>query len=394
MSRFIGYGKINSPASIEFFAWLAATTCLYWLSPHILRRYVLILSTVGVLAAVDPKSILTLSVMTAIVCIPMQVRGRWQRASLLGACAAIVLTLLGFKSLETKDAATSMIDRIVPLGLSYYSLRCVHVLLERYLERIPRPDISQVVEYLFFPPTIIAGPVHRYPAYAAERGLTYEFANLSEGLERILYGYVKIVVLSNYLLSQKFFPWAMSALEPSTAQYQYLDSLDYGLTIYLQFSGYSDIAIGFALLLGHRIIENFSWPFLKPDIVAFWRSWHISLTKLCREYVFTSVHAATRQAWLGVFATMLAISLWHGLTLNYMAWGLYHATGLVIYRLWSNSPVATYIRGVLPVSISYLLGWFLTFQFVILGFVWTKESSLTASLDACVILFAGLLGSV
>lgn len=371
-----------------------ATTSLYWLAPAKIRQFILVVSTISILASVDPKSLLTLSVMTIGVCLATQVRGAWQTASLLGACAAVIGVLLIFKSFESPVSTTSMIDRFVPLGLSYYSLRCIHVIMELYLARIPRPQISQVVAYLFFPMTIIAGPIHRYPDFVAESPSKFDFSFFSEGFERILYGYTKIVVLSNFLLSSKFFPWAMSYGDFTGALYQYLDALKYGLTIYLQFSGYSDVVIGFSLLVGHRVVENFSWPLLKPNIVAFWRSWHISLTSLCREYVFTSVYAATREAWLGVIATMLVISLWHGLTLNYLAWGLYHATGLVIYRLWSNSPIAEYTRSVLPVSISYILGWFLTFQFVILGFVWTKETNLSASYDAFVVLFLGMLGRV
>jgi len=367
---------------------------VYWLSPLVLRRYLLIISTAGILAYADPKSLLTLSAMTTVVCIATRTKGAWHAASLLGACAAVLGALLTFKFLETVVATPSMLDRVVPLGLSFYSLRCVHLLLERYLDQIDRPGVLQVIEYLFFPPTIIAGPIHRYPTFVAEKPTAFEFPKFSEGLERILYGYVKIIVLSNYLLGARFFPWAMSGVEPSTAGYQYLDSLSYGLTIYLQFSGYSDIAIGFALLFGHRVMENFSWPLLQPNIVAFWRSWHISLTGLCREYVFTSVYASTRQAWIGVFATMLAVSLWHGLTLNYLAWGLYHATGLVIFQQWSKSTAATYLRGVLPLPINRFLGWFLTFQFVILGFVLTKESDIAASIDVYVILISGAFGGV
>jgi alginate O-acetyltransferase complex protein AlgI len=87
---------------------------------------------------------------------------------------------------------------------------------------------------------------------------------------------------------------------------------------------------------------------------------------------------------------MLAISLWHGLTLNYLAWGIYHATGLMVFQQWSKSTAATYLRGILPSPISQFLGWFLTFQFVMLGFVWTKESDIEASLDAYIALFAGV----
>lgn len=385
---------MSGPASIEFLAWMAATTGVYWLSPAVLRRYVLVLSTAAVLIYADPKSLLALSAMTAAVCIAARIEGAWKNASLLVACAAILGTLLAFKLLESFSADPSLLDRAVPLGLSYYSLRCIHLLLERYLGQIQRPGMLQTVEYLFFPPTIIAGPIHRYPVFASEAAAKIDPNMVSEALERILYGYVKIVVLSNFVLGAVIFPRAMAGLEPSTAAFQYLDCLNYGLTLYLQFSGYSDIVIGFALLLGHRVMENFSWPLLKPDIVAFWRSWHISLTSLCREYVFTSVYAGTRQAWFGVFATMLAISLWHGLTLNYLAWGLYHGAGVVIFQRWSDSTAATILREKLPLPISRFLGWFLTFQFVMLGFVWTKEKGLSAAIDAYTTLIMGTLGRV
>ncbi len=359
-----------------------------------MRRYLLVISTVVLLAYVDASSLLALVAMTTTVSIAMQVRGRWQIPSITGACVAVLGTLVTFKLLDPVVESPSMIDRIVPLGLSYYSLRCVHLLLERYLGQIQRPNHSQVVDYLFFPATIIAGPIHRYPAFVAEKPIAFQSAWLSEGLERILYGYVKIIVISNYLLTARFFPWAMSGMESSTVGYQYLDSLNYGLTIYLQFSGYSDIAIGFALLLGHRVIENFSWPLFKPNIVAFWRSWHISLTSLCREYVFTSVYASSRRAWVGVLATMLAISMWHGLTFNYLAWGIYHGVGVVVYQQWSKSRTAAYLHHMLPKSVSRLLGWFLTFQFVILGFIWTKETDIAASLDAFGIIILWALGYV
>ncbi len=385
---------MNSAASLEFLLWLVATTGLYWLLPSRMRRYLLMLSTATVLAAVDLTSLFALSAMTAVVLVATQVKDARQPAALLAGCFAIVAALLTFKLLDANYDSVSIMDRLVPLGLSYYSLRCVHVLVEQYLERIEQPSAATLIEYLFFPATIVAGPIHRYPEFVAQRSPKLQFKRVSEGLERILYGYVKIVVLSNYLLSTKFFPWALSLVEPSTSQYQYLDALDYGLTLYLQFSGYSDIAIGFALLLGHRIIENFSWPFLKANIAEFWRSWHISLTRLCREYVFTSVHATTRRAWMAVLATMLAISLWHGLTLNYLAWGLYHAMGLVIFRAWSGSSAAAFTRKSLPMPVRYLLGWFVTFQFVIIGFVFTKESSLTDSIDALVILLGGASSGV
>ena len=170
---------MSSPVSLHFVAWMVATIGVYWVTPAVLRRYVLVLSTVAILVYADPKSLLALSAMTAAVCIAARIEGAWKNASLLVACAAILCTLLAFKSFESVAAEPSLLDRAVPLGLSYYSLRCIHLLLERYLGQIQRPGTLRVIEYLFFPPTIVAGPIHRYPAFASETAARHARAGRS-----------------------------------------------------------------------------------------------------------------------------------------------------------------------------------------------------------------------
>jgi alginate O-acetyltransferase complex protein AlgI len=91
---------------------------------------------------------------------------------------------------------------------------------------------------------------------------------------------------------------------------------------------------------------------------------------------------------------MLAISLWHGLTMNYLVWGIYHAAGLLVYRAWSDSATAVALRERLPAFVRSFLGWLITFQFVMLGFVFTKEASLTESFHVLGILRAGVFGGV
>jgi D-alanyl-lipoteichoic acid acyltransferase DltB (MBOAT superfamily) len=359
---------------------MAATCCAHWLTPVAYRHYVLILATAVLLFYADARSLCFLAAMTTAVGIALRAPSAWRSRAALGVGAAILAVLAGFKVLEPAAGAAFWIDRIVPLGLSYYSLRCLHLLLEHELGQLRQPSLSQVVAYLFFPATIVAGPIHRYAPFAAERPQPgIQWPSVSAGLERMLYGYFKIIVCSNYLVTLKLYPWLTASLEPNSAAHHYLDALRYGLSLYLQFSGYSDIAVGFALLLGHKVIENFRWPLLRTNIAEFWRCWHISLTSLCREYVFTSVYAATRKAWAGVLATMLAVSLWHGITLNYLAWGLYHGTGVLIYQQWSRSRAARTLQTALPAALHWFIGWFLTFQFVMLGFIWTKEADIVAA---------------
>ena len=164
---------MTSVVSLEFLIWLGVTTGLYWTSPLALRQLLLLLSTVCVLGAVDPASLLALASMTAIVIVATRFRGRAQSNALFTACAIILAVLIAFMLIDANRSSASMSDRIVPLGLSYYSLRCVHVVLELYLKRIERPSLAQLVNYLFFPATILAGPIHRFDDYVAKRSSAF-----------------------------------------------------------------------------------------------------------------------------------------------------------------------------------------------------------------------------
>ena len=379
---------MDGVTNLGFLGWVAATVACHWIAPRRLRPVVLISSTVAVLAYADLRALWFLIGMTALTGGASRVSARWRDAALLGAAACVLGVLFAFKLLEVTPDMLPSSAALIPLGLSFYSFRCAHLLIEVYLERIDPPDAHNLIGYLFFPATILAGPIHRYPTYVSDTTSRVDAQMVSDGLERILYGYAKIVILSNYLLSDRVMPHLFAEVTEGSAAYHYFDAFDHGATLYLQFSGYSDIAIGFALLLGHRVIENFNWPFLRTDITAFWRSWHISLSSWCREYVFTGVHAMTRNGPLAALATMLVIGLWHGATLNYLMWGAYHGLGIVAHQAWRRSRARAWVRGKLPAPVHALFGWFVTSQFVILSFVWTKDADFSDALSA----YATLLG--
>ena len=158
---------------------------------------------------------------------------------------------------------------------------------------------------------------------------------------------------------------------------EYLECVAFGANIYFQFAGYSSVAIGFALLLGFRIIENFDHPFLRPNISAFWRCWHISLSSWCRDYVYMPVAASTRSVALGAVASMVVIGLWHEISLRYLAWGLYHAGGILVWqgfqRVKRRLPRTRAQWARLAATAAAVA---LTFNFVMLSFAITKEASL------------------
>jgi D-alanyl-lipoteichoic acid acyltransferase DltB (MBOAT superfamily) len=377
---------LKGTTDIVFLSWMVASVAAYWATPARLRTETAILTTAIFLALADPISLCVFATMTAVVFVAC----RSGSATIVGAIVIIIATLFAFKAIDPNRGVLGDGNHIIPLGLSFFTLRCVHVLIERYLQTIRPPNPRQLVGYLFFLPTIIAGPVHRYPAFISQHKTSLDWSRISNGLERILYGYVKIIVISNYLLSYQLFPKLKPNFVESSAGFQYLDCLDFGLNLYFQFSGYSDIAIGFALLLNKKVMENFDLPLLRTNLVDFWRNWHMSMTSWCREYVFTTVYALSRRRSLSTIATMLAIGLWHGLTLNFIAWGLYHGIGIVASQLWG----AMVYRGHrLNGTASFLLGlagWFVTFNYVIIGFAWTKERDIASVLRVFGILLRGI----
>jgi alginate O-acetyltransferase complex protein AlgI len=216
----------------------------------------------------------------------------------------------------------------------------------------------------------------------------FDTEELSAGLERILYGYVKIIVLANWLVTGKMNAYIDSISAQHQSMAAYLDCVRYGLNLYFQFSGYSDIAIGFSLAMGFRIIENFNHPYLAPNISCFWQRWHISLSQWCRDYVFMTVIAVTRRPILAVLSSMLAIGLWHELSLRYAAWALYHGLGIAVWHQFQHFkrkiqlPHLVWLKkSLIFFSIAF------TMNFVILSFVLTKSNSLAEAFDVFLTIF-------
>jgi alginate O-acetyltransferase complex protein AlgI len=263
--------------------------------------------------------------------------GRHHGLRVCAAAALIISVLAYFKIAASESRADAPGDIVLPLGLSYYSFRCLHYLIERYRSTLPTHGFGEFLSYMLFLPTIVMGPIHRAGPFLEDLARKrWDSGQLSAGLERILYGYVKIAVLGNFVVAGKLSDFT-SRLDPShEAAILYLHVVRDGLNLYLQFSGFSDIAIGFSLLLGYRVIENFKWPYLQRNLADFWRCWHISLTSWCREYVYMPTLGITRNPYLAVMATFVIIGLWHDITPGYLSWGLYNGLGVLAYLQWQR----------------------------------------------------------
>ncbi|MCL4261185.1 MAG: MBOAT family protein, partial [Anaerolineales bacterium] len=166
--------------------------------------------------------------------------------------------------------------------------------------------------------------------------------------------------------------------------------------IYFDFSGYTDIAIGIARLVGIKLPENFNSPYTKPNITQFWNSWHITLTQWIRSYFFNPFNRWIRgyniPAWtmllLGQLATMFLIGLWHGITLNFILWGAWHGLGLFLQNRWSDFAKKRFnINNPRAQKALHIGGVLLTFHFAALGWVFFALSSPVLSFNVIMKLF-------
>jgi alginate O-acetyltransferase complex protein AlgI len=346
-------------------ALIAASILVSWLSPVEFRPWAIASVTLLYLGINEPLSILFVAAIAALTLASGSRAGR----KVLGIASTVVLligTLATFKIASTEPG-----NFLVPLGMSYYTFRCVHYLLERVKQKLPPHTTAEFVAYIFFLPTFVAGPIHRFPEFHRDfRRSRFSSELLSVGFERILYGYAKILVVANFLIGQHLQPviGQLSIDAPRTGAY--LGVVVGGFSGYLIFAGYSDVAIGSARLMGFRIIENFNNPFISRNIIEFWQRWHISLTSWVRDYLYTSVFSLTRKPYVAAFAAMLVIGLWHEISARYVLWGLMHGLAITLCQWFQRR------RAIEPGEVasrngivSRFAGWFVTFHFVMLSIV-------------------------
>lgn len=221
------------------------------------------------------------------------------------------------------------------LGIAYFTCRHIHYLIEVYKGKISI-NLRQFWHYQSFLPLIITGPISRYPDFVREiQRRRWDSLQTSIAIERIIYGYATVVIIGNYLIGQKLSP-QITTFQSNVVFHAWLKSANDWAYLYAQFSGWSSIAIGFSLLMGIRIKENFNYPFLATNLIEFWQRWHISLSTWCRDYVFTSIIAVTRKPFVAIVAAMVVLGIWHELSSYYFFWGVYHAIGISICQVYQN----------------------------------------------------------
>jgi len=289
------------------------------------------------------------------------------------------------RTLMAQSAAGASAVDLRWLGYSYLAFRLIHVLRDTRERRL-RPDnppasLAEFTVYALFPPALTAGPIDRLERFSAD--LRQPADRSAEGLaragERIALGLLKKFVLADLLASAALSPAAAAGAQSTAWLWAMLYA--YAFQIYLDFSGYTDIAVGLGLLVGIRLPENFNRPYLQSNLARFWNCWHMTLTGWIRAYAFNPLTRALRRrhlsGWIvllaGQAATMLLIGLWHGITWNFALWGLWHTAGLFAQNRWSQLAKPLWERLEARPRAKKLLSvgsTLLTFNFVALGWVW------------------------
>lgn len=346
---------------------LAATAA--WLLPRAWLPYGLLAAGAGFLGMTDALSLALLAGGAAIALVVTHGFGSSHRATTAGVLL-VGTGYLAFLVAAPRAAGNGIAAGVVlPLGMAFSCLRLIHVQLECYKGSLRDHKPAELLAYLFLPGPLPVGPIHRFDDFLRDlRRHRRDPALLSVGLERVLYGLVKVVFVGNYLLSAKLAPLLITATLPAPLA-GYLGLTVSWCQLYVAFSGFSDIAIGTAALAGFRLRENFVWPFLATDIADFWRRWHISLATWCRDYIYTPVVAVSRRPAFGVLAAMAVLGLWHELSLRYLLWGAYHGLGIAVHRAFDRHMAGAAFRSHRSWRIVATL---LTLHFVLLSFPVTR----------------------
>ena len=222
---------------------------------------------------------------------------------------------------------------ILPIGLSFATFRAVDLLIQSHLGTVDGLAPDRVLFYGFFPPVQVIGPVIEYSEVGTQSGKTAKL-NLDDyraAFTQVIVGAVKIFVLAVPLASSADL---FVVYRSNGAPTLWFELILYAWFFYLNFSGYSDLAIGTARLFGYKLKPNFSRPFTRTNPQAFWNSWHMSLTRFAMRNVFVPLGGMRRRSqYVAIAATMMVIALWHDISLPLVIFGIYHTAGLIGARV-------------------------------------------------------------
>ncbi|MBB6276313.1 MBOAT family O-acyltransferase [Porphyromonas circumdentaria] len=277
-------------------------------------------------------------------------------------------------------------DIVLPAGISFYTFQTMSYIIDLYRGEIkPLRRWIDYVFYVSFFPQLVAGPIVRAKDFIPQinRKPSLSKAEYGEALALIISGLFKKAIISDYI-SLNFVDRIFDAPSLYTGLENLLGVYGYALQIYCDFSGYSDMAIGIALLLGFRFNINFDSPYQSASITEFWRRWHISLSTWLRDYLYIPLGGNRKgklRTYINLMITMLLGGLWHGAALRFILWGALHGLALALHKLWSSLvPSSTRNADELPKWRRWM-GRLITFHLVCFAWIFFRADSMEIARD-------------
>ncbi|MDE6853235.1 MAG: MBOAT family protein, partial [Lachnospiraceae bacterium] len=252
-------------------------------------------------------------------------------------CVAVSLALLAFfkyvdfavKTVNSLlDAGIGMLQLALPIGISFYTFQTISYMVDVYRgEAAAQKNLISYAAYVAMFPQLIAGPIVQYKTIDAQLRTRRETVEqVADGIRRFMVGLGKKVLLANNIGGL----WeTIGAVDPMELPVltAWMGLAAYTLQIYLDFSAYSDMAIGLGHMFGFRFLENFNYPYISKSITEFWHRWHISLSTWFREYVYIPLGGNRTGLWRhirNILVVWLLTGIWHGASWNFVFWGLYY----------------------------------------------------------------------
>lgn len=264
-----------------------------------------------------------------------------------------------------------LLNLLLPLAISFFTFQQIEYLVDCYKGDVSNNKIINYTVFVTFFPHLIAGPITSHkmmmPQFDKSGNERPIIANILMGLFIFSIGLFKKVVIADY-----FALWAnqgFSDVGSLGITQAWVTSLSYTFQLYFDFSGYSDMAIGIALLFNIVLPQNFNSPYKALSISDFWRRWHMTLSRLLRIYIYFPLGGSRKgiiRTCINLFITFLVCGIWHGAGWTFICWGIFHGMGLILHRIWSQ----------FNIKLHFIIGWFLTFNFVNIGWVIFRADSL------------------
>ena len=281
-----------------------------------------------------------------------------------------------------------LLNLALPLAISFFTLQQIAFLVDSYGGLVKEKDFTDYTLFVVFFPQLIAGPIVHHkemmPQFATLRGKIINYKNIATGLFIFSIGLFKKVVIAD-----TFAQWAsagFSVTEKLNMLEAWVTSLSYTFQLYFDFSGYTDMAIGIALLFNIVLPQNFNSPYKSISIIEFWSRWHMTLTRFLTTYIYNPLvksfgKFSFHKAMFATFVTMFIAGIWHGAAWTFVIFGAVHGTALVINHYYKSKKY----------KMNNILAWFLTFNFLNLSFVIFRAESMQDAFNVFRGMFAGEL---